>query len=180
VNAGLIQSLKGERRLDEAIALLGGLGVQVTNASDRRFNVSIGTPGIAAPAVVDLNRMERGVLITLYNIENSMVKAIKGLFALLHSGSRMDPDAFGVKLGEFGRALLPFDDFDQTTNTRGSSQLQFGPLALTRALCPTGSLHDQIVKQWGNIRSFVIRDGHLFLALMADGGIYEFEPAVPR
>jgi hypothetical protein len=119
VNAGLIQSLKGERRLDEAIALLGGLGVQVTNASDRRFNVSIGTPGIAAPAVVDLNRMERGVLVTLYNIENSMVKAIKGLFALLHSGSRMDPDAFENKLAEFGRALQLFDDFDQTTGTHG-------------------------------------------------------------
>jgi para-nitrobenzyl esterase len=37
------------------------------------------------------------------------------------------------------------------------------------------------VKQWGNVRSYVIRDGHLFLALMADGGIYEFEPvAKPR
>jgi para-nitrobenzyl esterase len=57
------------------------------------------------------------------------------------------------------------------------SQLQFGPLALTRALCPAGSLHDQIVKQWSYIRSYVIRNGHLFLALMADGGIYEFEPA---
>lgn len=39
-----------------------------------------------------------------------------------------------------------------------------------------GSLHDQIVKQWGNIRSYVIKDGHLFLSLIADGGIYEFEP----
>jgi len=26
------------------------------------------------------------------------------------------------------------------------------------------------------IRSYVIKDGRLFLALMADGGIYEFEP----
>jgi heat shock protein HslJ len=58
----------------------------------------------------------------------------------------------------------------------GPNQMAFGPLALTRAKCPPGSLHDQIVKQWGNIRSYVIRDGHLFLALMADGGIYEFEP----
>lgn len=37
-------------------------------------------------------------------------------------------------------------------------------------------MHDQIVKQWANIRSYVIKDGHLFLSLMADGGIYEFEP----
>lgn len=62
----------------------------------------------------------------------------------------------------------------------GTSQLELGPLALTRAKCPEGSLHDQIVKQWASIRSFVIKDGHLFLSLMADGGIYEFAPAPAR
>jgi para-nitrobenzyl esterase len=56
----------------------------------------------------------------------------------------------------------------------GPNRIEFGPLALTRAVCPPGSMHDQIVKQWGNIRSYVIRNGHLFLSLMADGGI---EPA---
>jgi para-nitrobenzyl esterase len=52
-------------------------------------------------------------------------------------------------------------------------------MAITRAMCPPGSLHDRIVKQLPYIRSYVIKDGHLFLSLMADGGIYEFEPA-PR
>ena len=41
---------------------------------------------------------------------------------------------------------------------------------------PAESLHDQIVKQWGHIRSYVLKDGHLYLSLTADGGIYEFEP----
>lgn len=63
-----------------------------------------------------------------------------------------------------------------TWKSSGSSQLQLGPLALTRAMCPPGSLHDQIVKHWEFIRSYLIKDGHLFLSLMADGGIYEFEP----
>jgi len=63
-----------------------------------------------------------------------------------------------------------------TWKSAGPSQIQFGPLALTRAQCPPGSLHDQIVRQWGNITSYVIRDGHLFLALKMDSGIYEFEP----
>jgi len=63
-----------------------------------------------------------------------------------------------------------------TWTSSGPSQLQLGPLALTRAQCPPGSLHDQIVKQWDYIRSYIIKDGHLFLSLMADGGIYEFEP----
>jgi heat shock protein HslJ len=58
----------------------------------------------------------------------------------------------------------------------GPNQLQFGPLMLTHALCPPGSFHDQIAKNWKFIRSYVIKDGHLFLSLMADGGIYEFEP----
>ncbi len=63
-----------------------------------------------------------------------------------------------------------------TWKSGGSSQIEFGPLALTRAKCPARSLHDQIVKQWANIRSYVIRDEHLFLSLLADGVIYEVEP----
>jgi heat shock protein HslJ len=58
----------------------------------------------------------------------------------------------------------------------GPKQLTFGPLALTRAMCPPGSLHDRIVRDWEFVRSYTIKDAHLFLALMADGGIYEFEP----
>ncbi len=63
-----------------------------------------------------------------------------------------------------------------TWQSPGPNQLQLGPLALTRAMCPPGSLHDRIVKHWSFVRSYVIKDGHLFLSLMADGGIYEFAP----
>ena len=38
-------------------------------------------------------------------------------------------------------------------------------------------MHDQILRQLPYVRSYIIKDGHLFLSLMADGGIYEFEPA---
>lgn len=63
-----------------------------------------------------------------------------------------------------------------TWASSGPGALQLSPLALTRAMCPPGSLHDQIARQWSNIRSYVMKDGHLFLSLMADGGIYEFGP----
>ena len=64
-----------------------------------------------------------------------------------------------------------------TWKSSGAGQIELGrTMALTRAMCAPGSLHDQIVQQLGNIRSYVMRDGHLFLSLMADGGIYEFEP----
>jgi len=58
----------------------------------------------------------------------------------------------------------------------GPNQLRFGPLALTRAMCPPGSLHDHLVRQWPIVRSYTVTGGHLYLSLMTDGGSYEFEP----
>ena len=55
-------------------------------------------------------------------------------------------------------------------------QLSFGPPMLTRAMCPPESLHNRIVRDWQSVRGYVIKDGHLRLSLMADGGVYEFEP----
>jgi heat shock protein HslJ len=98
-------------------------------------------------------------------------------------GTTLTPDdraKYTIEFGAGGRLAVRID----CNRGRGTwkspepSRLEFGPLALTRAKCPAGSLHDHIVKQWPNIRSYVIKDGHLFLSLMADGGIYEFEPLV--
>jgi para-nitrobenzyl esterase len=58
----------------------------------------------------------------------------------------------------------------------GARQLEFGAMAMTRAACPPGSLHDQLVKHWPYVRSYLIKGGRLYLSLMADGGVYEFEP----
>jgi heat shock protein HslJ len=89
-----------------------------------------------------------------------------------------DRSKYTIEFGADGRlsARIDCNRGRGTWKTTGPSQLQLGPLALTRAMCPPGSLHDRIVKQWGAIRSYVLKDGHLFLSLMADGGIYEFEP----
>jgi para-nitrobenzyl esterase len=56
------------------------------------------------------------------------------------------------------------------------NQLQFGPLALTRAMCSPAPLNDRIARDWSDVRSYTLKGGHLFLALRADGGIYEYEP----
>jgi para-nitrobenzyl esterase len=58
----------------------------------------------------------------------------------------------------------------------GPGRIELGPMAITRAMCPPGSMHDYVVKQLPDIRSYTIRNGHLFLSLVADGGSYEFEP----
>jgi heat shock protein HslJ len=45
--------------------------------------------------------------------------------------------------------------------------------------CSPAPLNDRLPKDWENVRSYTMKDGHLFLAL-ADGGIYEFEPQSPQ
>src|SRR3954466_3324074 len=49
----------------------------------------------------------------------------------------------------------------------GPSQIEFGPMAATRAQCPPGSLHDQIMRQLPQVRSYLLKNGHLFLSLIA-------------
>ena len=54
--------------------------------------------------------------------------------------------------------------------------LALGPIALTRAMCPPSPLTDRLAKDWTYVRSCLVKDGHLFLSLPADAGVYEFEP----
>ena len=61
--------------------------------------------------------------------------------------------------------------------SESTSQLTFGRIASTRASCPPGSLSERYLAQFEWVRSYVMKDGHLFLATMADGSIIEFEPA---
>lgn len=55
-------------------------------------------------------------------------------------------------------------------------QLELGPVALTRAMCPPSALLRRFARDLGYVRPYVRKDGKLYLALMADGGIYAFEP----
>jgi heat shock protein HslJ len=93
-----------------------------------------------------------------------------------------EPAKYTIAFGTDGRLSARIDCNRGTSTWKSSapSHLELGPLALTRAMCPPGSLHNQIVKQWPYVRSYVMKDGHLFVSLMADGGIYEFEPLSPE
>jgi len=87
-----------------------------------------------------------------------------------------EPARYTVTFGDDGVVNVRFD----CNRGRGGwksvarNQLEFGAMALTRAACPPGSLHDQLVKHWPFIRSYMLKDGRLYLGLMADGGTYEF------
>ena len=89
-----------------------------------------------------------------------------------------DRTLYTLAFGRDGRATV-LADCNQGAGSwvsESSSQLQFGPIAATLAMCPEGSLSDKYLTQFQWVRSYVLKDGHLFLATMADGSIIEFEP----
>lgn len=56
-----------------------------------------------------------------------------------------------------------------------SGGFRLGPLASTKALCPPPGMDRMILRDAGYIRSYVLKEGRLYLSLMADGGIYVWE-----
>jgi heat shock protein HslJ len=64
----------------------------------------------------------------------------------------------------------------ESSHNSGSGRFEFGPLAATRALCLPPSMDESIAAQAKFIRSYLLKDGRLYLSLMADGGIYAWQP----
>lgn len=58
----------------------------------------------------------------------------------------------------------------------GYGTFAFGPLATTLAVCPGDSLGERIARDAEYVRSYVLANGRLYLSLMADAGIYVWEP----
>jgi para-nitrobenzyl esterase len=94
-----------------------------------------------------------------------------------------DRSKYTIKFGRDGRVAVRVDcnRGGSTWRSTGAGELQFGSWSMTRAKCPPGSLHDRIVTEGAAVRSYVIKDGHLFLSGMAAGGSYELEPlTIPK
>jgi hypothetical protein len=60
--------------------------------------------------------------------------------------------------------------------TGESGSIMFDSLAVTQALCPPPSMDEKIARDMGYVRGHLLRDGMLSLSLMADGGVYLWEP----
>jgi heat shock protein HslJ len=69
-----------------------------------------------------------------------------------------------------GTWVVDFGDSEE------SGSFSFGPLAGTWALCPPPSMDQRILADSEWVRGFIIRNGNLYLSLMAEGGIYAWEP----
>ncbi|HRB29200.1 MAG TPA: META domain-containing protein [Nitrosomonas sp.] len=96
------------------------------------------------------------------------------------------PETFTVCFAVDGRASFRIDCNRGTTTWKitpsqesSSGSLEFGLLATTRAMCPHGSQDQRVLRDLPHVRSYMLKDGKLYLSLMADGGIYEWRPAKP-
>lgn len=94
-----------------------------------------------------------------------------------------DPSRFTLAFGSDGRAVFRLDcnrgqgGYEVTPasdSTTGS--LTFSLIAVTRALCPQPPLGEKVARDMAYVRSYLLKEGKLYLTLMADGGIYEWAP----
>ena len=89
-----------------------------------------------------------------------------------------DPSKYTLALGADGRASMRLNcnrgngPWSSHANSVDSGSFSLGPLAVTRAICAPPSLDEKIARDSQYIRSYVLRDGRLYLNLMADGGTY--------
>ena len=93
-----------------------------------------------------------------------------------------DGSKYTITFGRDGRvsARVDCNRGSSTWRSPRANELQFGSWSMTRAKCPPGSLHDRIVTEGAAVRSYSIKDGHLFLSGMSAGGYYELEPLAPQ
>jgi para-nitrobenzyl esterase len=88
-----------------------------------------------------------------------------------------DPARYTIFLQEDGRvsARVDCNRGMSTWSSPEPSVLTLGPLGLTKMYCGPNELNDKIARDWTYVRTYTLRDGKLYLSLMADAGIYEFE-----
>ena len=87
------------------------------------------------------------------------------------------PERYTVQFEAGGRAALRADCNRGTTSysVGRDRRITFKPIALTRAMCPPGSLSERFAREVGRATSYFIKDGDLFLELPADSGTLRFK-----
>lgn len=96
-----------------------------------------------------------------------------------------DPSRYTMRLGTDGTVSLRLDcnqatgDWIARPASDGvSGSFTLGQLAATTAACPPPSMGERLATDAEFVRGYLLRDGRLYLSLMADAGIYVWEPLV--
>jgi len=131
--------------------------------------VFTGCAAAGAESAIDNNSRLAGTQWRLQHIQSMndevFIPAVNAVFSLTFSAD--------------GRVAIQADcNRGSGEYNEAGSQLEFGVIASTRAMCPPDSLHDRFLSDLEFVRSFVLADGDLHLATMADGAILTFAPVL--
>lgn len=101
------------------------------------------------------------------------------------AGTTIDnPVEYTVTFGDDGKAGFRVDCNRGNSTWKSeaaggdSGSLTFGPIALTKMMCPQPSADAKVAAALGQVRSYLLSDGKLHLSLEADSGIMHWEPLV--
>ena len=83
-----------------------------------------------------------------------------------------DPSKYEMTLGADGSVAMQLDCNRGVGQwqSNGPSEIAFGRLGMTMAMCPEGSLDTRIARQMEFVRTYVLQGDRLSLNMMADGG----------
>jgi para-nitrobenzyl esterase len=89
-----------------------------------------------------------------------------------------DPSRYTLDFGADG-TLAGQADCNRITGrwTASGESISLGPLAMTRAMCPPGSLSDRYVRSLQSAVTWMLVEGRLAIAMQVDAGILHFERA---
>jgi heat shock protein HslJ len=97
-----------------------------------------------------------------------------------------DPSKFTVTFGDDGRAgfLINCNRGNSTWKVEGagpeSGSLTFGPIAVTRMMCPSPDYDAKVAAALGQVRSYLLGDDDtLHLSMEADSGVMHFKLTKP-
>ena len=87
------------------------------------------------------------------------------------------PDKYTIRFDKSGKVAVKADCNRGTTSYTVSAdrKIELKPMALTKAMCPPGSLSDRFVKEVTRASSYFVKDGDLYLQLPVDSGTLRFK-----
>lgn len=85
---------------------------------------------------------------------------------------------YTVHFGVDGRAAFQLDcnrgtaSYTSAATDAQGGRLGFGNVAMTRAMCPEGSLDNRVARDMALVRAYVLRGQTLTMSMTADSGLY--------
>ncbi|MXP25505.1 META domain-containing protein [Altererythrobacter indicus] len=95
---------------------------------------------------------------------------------------KLEKGQYTITFGDNGQLFAKLDcnrgsaQWSQNVTSGGAGSLTISPVAMTKVMCPTGSLDTLLAKQLQDVRSYSISDGLLSLSLQPYGDTIIWRP----